>query len=121
MQLANRLKEPERFQVNLKHKKRNSKFSAVLPNNCYMLKPGSYAVIKQIYMESNTALCEIFKTQRPFFKTPCDSRILGTYVINLHEGEMKNLPVLAFTKKVICLPQDTTSAVVMSFNHLTNV
>lgn len=70
--------------------------------DCYKLENDNFCVIHEIY--ENGVLCEIFTETEPYFKKPCDSRLIGMHKANLKHSKMMTLNKKCLSDIVIGIP-----------------
>lgn len=69
------------------------------PNNAYVLDNKSCCEV--ISEQKDYYLCRVYEHTEPFFKEPCDSRIVNVFQVHRKNGQMKKLPAAELTNRAI--------------------
>lgn len=106
-QLVNRLHEDDEVQ---KDKTINSvcvdKISTHMPNNAYILSATSCCEVIDYVGDGNMYKCRIYEKGLPYFNYPCDSRLVGTMVVNRRNSKIGTISATKLKKRGIFIYED---------------
>ena len=101
----------ERESIEMKYCKVNSKFSEKRPHNAYIWNKKQCCEIIDVGDKQDAnkeILCRVYERTDSLFTYPCDSRIVGAYVVDIRGAHIKNILASNLTRKAITMTNNET-------------
>ena len=121
-QIVKRLDEAENAESQKFPKSSSHVVSCKFPNNAFLLDNNVCCEVVSLVSSNNESslyLCRLYKKWKPFFDTPCDSSLLGVYVVDTRHTEMVYKSEGELCRKAILLKEQPSKseAILMAILH----
>ena len=105
----------------LPQKPESNNVSVKKPNNAYIQNRSCYEVLDKLNQVDGDGysiyVCRHYSRPNFLFVNPCDSGIIGTYVVNVNNSSIKHVSSKNLRQKAIMIDLDPSKIIFMALQH----